>query len=145
MAINQRVTGGSPVAIIEQPVESGQPRLFWNAAASPPAWITPASGVQAPQLPLAPDPFVDGQWLLQIPTEVSVLWPNKVYLVTIVDLASALKNGNPFQMSINVVAGDDGGNGISGVPIAIPNGQYAAVGSFVGNIVFPPVPSPVNP
>jgi hypothetical protein len=115
VAMNQRANGspnGSFLAVIEQPVEPGQPRLFWNPGASPPGWATPAANSAAWQVPLPVDPLVPGQILIQFPTSFTILWPNKIYMVAIIDANSAVKDDIIAQLSVNLMNGDDGGLGL---------------------------------
>jgi hypothetical protein len=131
MAINQRLNGtpGSSLAVIlEQPVEPGHPRLYWNGS----AWITLAAGSAPPRLPVVPDPDIpDGGLLFQIPTTLTAGWPDKWLVMHVIDAASASKNEVGEQRLLPMVAGDDGGNGIPSISIPLSGttiGGVAATG-----------------
>lgn len=132
MAINLRFNatpGSLPTVYLEQPVEPGQPRLFWQAQATPPAWTTPATMTSAYQVASPEDSFIPGQFLLQVPTSITSLWPSKVYLATVLDPNSLTRDDIFDQLQINLVNGDDGGNGIA--PTILAPGEYTVTGSLV--------------
>lgn len=118
MAINQRFNstpGSAPYSYLEQPAEPGQPRLFWNglAGASSTFAATPTS------VPFVIDPSISGGFLFQVPSATSSTFPDKVYILHILDDNGMFKDPILAQRPIHLVSGDDGGNGIPSVNVSL--------------------------
>jgi hypothetical protein len=102
LAIHQQIMFApdrAPGIRVEQPVEPGQPRLFWDGKAG--TWTAEASA----RVEAVADPTMPGLYLVSVPSAQSAAWPAKVYWFAAIDPDTGLLFDH---WPVSVVGGNDG-------------------------------------